>query len=493
MSRTPFARHLGSAALVVLAWLLRVPIEEWLGTGRSPMLYIPSIAIAARYGGFGTGIVSVVLWGAAWVCLDLPPGGTTTLRNLEDQYRVVMFLLEGMLLSGIVEAVNGALRASDEKAREVEQVRKLSGRNEARLRAILEHSSAPIWMKDLEGRYLTVNRRFEELIGRQEREVTGRTDSELALPPVVGSLNESDRKVLEFGRAVEHEEVIPFVDGPRTFLSVKFPLADENGAAYAVGGILTDITELKEAQRRALRAERLAAIGQMVAGLAHESRNALQRGQACLEMLAYRLEDRPEALDLLRGIQEAQDDLHRLYEEVRCYAAPLRLELLDCPLLDVLSDVWDQLRPARRGRDARLVVGPSVDTTCEADRKRLAQVFRNILENALDARAESLEIQVAWSEAHLFGRPAVRASLLDNGPGLSQEQRRKVFDPFFTTKTQGTGLGLAIARRIVEAHGGTIEVGPAGPGAEVVIVLPRHQDREDARVAPATEAMLVSD
>ena len=87
-----------------------------------------------------------------------------------------------------------------------------------------------------------------------------------------------------------------------------------------------DVTELKKAQELALRSERLAAIGQMMTGLAHESGNALARSQSCLEMLAWEVEDRPEALELIDRIQKAQDHLQQLYEEVRSYAAPLRLE-----------------------------------------------------------------------------------------------------------------------------------------------------------------------
>jgi two-component system sensor kinase FixL len=295
---------------------------------------------------------------------------------------------------------------------------------------------------------------------------------------------------------VELEQVIPFDDGPRTFLSVKFPLADDGGTPYALGGILTDITELKEAQRRAVQAERLAAIGQMVAGLAHESRNALQRGQACLEMLAFRLEDWPETLDLLAGIQDAQDDLNRLYEEVRCYSAPIRLELLDCRLPEVLREAWEQLGPARRGRDARLFEGGPADHLCEVDRRRLVQVFRNVLDNALGACRDPVVIEASWSEVHLNGLPGIRVALRDNGPGLTPEQHGRLFEPFYTTKTQGTGLGMAIARRIVEAHGGSIEVGAGGgPGAEIVVILPKRQDGTsapsttlDGRLADGVEA-----
>jgi signal transduction histidine kinase len=231
---------------------------------------------------------------------------------------------------------------------------------------------------------------------------------------------------------------------------------------------------LKEAQRRALQAERLAAIGQMVTGLAHESRNALQRSQACLEMLAFRLEDRPESLQLVAGVQAAHDDLQRLYEEVRCYAAPLIVERRECQLREVLLDAWGQLEGTRRGRDARLVEGAEAPTRCRVDAPRMVQVFRNLLDNSLAACHDPVVVSVEWSGADLGGLSAIRVAVRDNGPGFSPEQRLHLFEPFYTTKTQGTGLGLAIARRIVEAHGGSIAVGPGdGRGAEVVIILPR--------------------
>src|SRR5436190_6954528 len=112
--------------------------------------------------------------------------------------------------------------------------------------------------------------------------------------------------------------------------------------------------ELKQAQDRLLQSERLAAIGQMMTGLAHESRNALQRSQACLEMLSLEVQDRPAALDFVARIQKAQDHLHLLYEEVRDYAAPIRLRYEDHNLRTLLEQTWEHLASDRAGRNARL-------------------------------------------------------------------------------------------------------------------------------------------
>jgi signal transduction histidine kinase len=232
--------------------------------------------------------------------------------------------------------------------------------------------------------------------------------------------------------------------------------------------------ELREAQQKALQAERLAAIGQIAAGLAHESRNALQRAQACLEMLRFRLQGQPEGLDLLARLQKAQDDLHRLYEDVGAYAAPICLELCVCDLSQVWREAWEDLALYRSGREPVLQEeAGGLDLWCVADSFQLKQVFRNLLDNALAAGGQ--RIVVRCSEAELEGCPAVQIAMRDDGPGFPPGQRGKLFEPFYTTKTHGTGLGLAICKRIVEAHGGRIAVG-AGPvrGAEVVVTLPRR-------------------
>ncbi len=291
---------------------------------------------------------------------------------------------------------------------------------------------------------------------------------------------DADLPVQAAARGVEIRDVeidIVHPDGTSvTCLSYAAPLFDENGQPRGAIGAFLDITERKRAQERALQTERLAAIGQMMTGLAHESGNALARSQSCLEMLTWEVEDRPEALDLIGRIQKAQDHLSQLYEEVRSYAAPLRLERDEWDVLAVCRQAWENLALLRQGRDAALHAEPGgADPKCAVDPFRLEQVFRNILENALAACPDPVRVAVTAAAVTPNGRPALRVSVRDNGPGLGPEQRQRIFDPFYTTKTKGTGLGMAIAKRIIEAHGGQIAVGTsAGPGAEIVITLPRE-------------------
>jgi PAS domain S-box-containing protein len=316
----------------------------------------------------------------------------------------------------------------------------------------------------------------ERLTGYAASEVCGRNYLDLMLA-------ESDRATVadEFRRVIAGKPTPGFEnpvicrDGSRRSMVWNARFLDDYEGGPAILKVGHDITFFKQAQERAMQAERLAVIGEVVTGLAHESRNALQRSQACLEMLALAVHDRPDALDLINRIQKAQDHLHALYEDVRSYAAPIKLKCAPCDLREIWREAWTHLEPARAAKCGVLRESlDGADLTCTADAFRLEQVFRNILDNALAAGSAPAKIEIRAGDADLDGQPAVRVAVRDNGPGIGPDQRMKVFDPFFTTKAKGTGLGMAIAKRIIDAHGGRIAVGDVdGPGAVFVITLPR--------------------
>jgi signal transduction histidine kinase len=249
--------------------------------------------------------------------------------------------------------------------------------------------------------------------------------------------------------------------------------------AIALRASLDRIRRLRESEARAQQAERLAAIGQMMAVLSHESRNDLNQIALLLGVLNRRLEGQPDLLRQASSAEKALKRVLRLFEDLRGYSAPITLRLEECMLPAVGRQAWTTLSAAWRGRDVRFhESGQCSDLCCRSDPFRLEQAFRNIFENALAACTDPVELNVSWSEAELEGRPAIRVRIRDNGPGLAPEQRRQVFEPFYTTKRGGTGLGMAITKRIIEAHGGCITVGDSSlAGAEFVICLPRTASR----------------
>lgn len=254
-------------------------------------------------------------------------------------------------------------------------------------------------------------------------------------------------------------------------------LRDETGAMTGVLSVGHDVTDLKRLQERVLQGERLAAIGEAMAGLTHESRNALARSQANLRMLARRLSDRPDLCELIDKAVRAQDDIRLLFEEVRQYAAPILLRREPTDLDRLVRDTWDELEGVWKGRDAELVVENATGTAMAAvDRFAFRNAVRNLLENALAACEDPVRVRVRLVDADR-GSDAIRLSVRDNGPGVPPRVRPRLFDAFFTTRTKGTGLGLSIVARIVEEHGGTIALVDAGDGAETgaefELTLPR--------------------
>lgn len=239
--------------------------------------------------------------------------------------------------------------------------------------------------------------------------------------------------------------------------------------------LVTDATELQDAERRMVQAERLAAIGQMVTGLAHESRNALQRARGCLDLLELDMEDQPEQLNLISRIRRALGDLQRNYDEVRQYAAPINLERSMVDLGELIQRAFDDLRAEFDDSDVTLVISRPEDASIRVDAHRMKQLFRNVLENAIAASEGSACIEAAMTRHLEDGKAWLRCRVVDKGKGMDQETRTRVFEPFYTTKQSGTGLGMPICKRTIDAHRGRIEVSSVeGDGTTIQIDLPLH-------------------
>jgi PAS domain S-box-containing protein len=378
----------------------------------------------------------------------------------------------------ILKPINpDALRASLARVAERRRLTQARERSEAAFRTLLEAAPCMIVILRPDHTLAYFSRFAEETTGYATASVLDRDYFTIFLPPEWHApVALHILQVLGGTPTRGFETPVLCKDGSWRWMFWNADCLPDHDGAPAVLAVGQDITELKRAQEQALQSERLVAIGQMMTGLAHESGNALARSRACLDMLAWEVEGKTEAQELISGIRTAQDDLQQLYEEVRGYAASIRLERDSWDIRGVWRQAWANLALRREGRDAVLDDElDGVDLTCSIDAFRLEQVFRNILDNALAACADPVRITIWGTATELDGRPAVRIAVRDNGPGLNPEQARRIFDPFFTTKSKGTGLGMAIARRIVEAHRGRIAVGDgSGPGAEIVITLPRE-------------------
>lgn len=357
---------------------------------------------------------------------------------------------------------------------EKERTELIKARSDAAFGALLDTAPCMIVVVKPSWSIRYFSRFAEELTGFEAKEVVSGHFLELFVPAeahervaavLLDVLNGKPARSFEYRVLCKHGAV-------RSMLWNAEKLVDSEGRPHVLA-VGQDISELKQAQEAALQSARLAAIGQMTAGLAHESGNALARMQMSLDALATDLGDRPELMEQVHTSQTAVEQLRKLLDEVRGYAAPLRLQREPLSIALAWRQAWDNLAMLRQGKSARLVEQiEDVGLECSIDLFRMEQVFRNLLENSLAACPASAVVKIRCSPSMLGGKPALEIRVSDNGPGLSPEQRARVFEPFFTTKSKGTGLGLAIAKRIVEAHGGHIEVGPNRPGAAFYLTMP---------------------
>jgi two-component system cell cycle sensor histidine kinase/response regulator CckA len=388
--------------------------------------------------------------------------------------------------------------------RRAEAERKAS---EERLQAIIDNSPALIIVKDVQHRYLLVNRRWEELFGVRADQAVGRTSEEVLPASRRPEHREIDDRVAENGEPYEAMMVIPEPDGEdeRTFLMVKFPLRDVEGDVSAVVTIATDITERRrsaeeraELEHRLAQAQRLESVGQLAGGVAHDFNNLLSVILTCVGFATRELPDDHPVRDDVEEIGRAADRAAALTRQLLMFS---RREVVKPEVLDVgglLRDLERLLNRTLSERIAlRITVGPGLLPVL-ADRAQLEQVLVNLAVNARDAMPDGGTLAIAVAGVS----DGVRITVVDDGTGMLEEVRDRAFEPFFTTKDpgQGTGLGLATVHGIVTDSGGTVDIESApGKGTSVTIFLPgcREQVRspeppaEPGEHAPATARVLV--
>ncbi len=249
-------------------------------------------------------------------------------------------------------------------------------------------------------------------------------------------------------------------------------IRDERGKASGFVASFKDLTELKAMQAKMIQTEKLASLGQMAAGVAHEIRTPLGSIKMSTRLLGEELGG-PEGAEVIGTIREAVSSMEVIVNELLDYTRDIALQLDDYDLAGIArSSVFGLEEEWRRRGVAVAVDPPDVRLSALVDGVRIKQVITNIVKNAIEAapRGEG-RVRVRLSEQG----GGVRITVEDNGPGMTEEELSKVFQPFYTNKAQGVGLGMPIVRRLVELHGGEVRVvSERGTGTAVSVDLPRY-------------------
>lgn len=223
------------------------------------------------------------------------------------------------------------------------------------------------------------------------------------------------------------------------------------------------------------RAERLSALGELSAVLAHEIRNPLGSIKGTAEILKDDFRPGDRKYEFLEILVKETDRLNRVVEDFLHLARPVQTERERCDLMAELGEVVTLVSREAASRGVRLVLAPAELPAVRGDREKLRQAFLNLILNGVQAtsRGGSLTVAAAAIPARDGAPPSVDISFADTGAGMEPDLLARIFEPFYTTKEGGTGLGLAITQKIVESHGGKIEVESApGRGTTFKVRLP---------------------
>jgi len=247
-------------------------------------------------------------------------------------------------------------------------------------------------------------------------------------------------------------------------------LTSRDGEKLGTVLLLRDIREIRAMEEQVERSRRLAALGRMAAGIAHEIRNPLGTLRGFAQYFGGTCKSDPEGAEYAGLMVGEVDRLNRMVEALLQFARPREPEFLEISLKEVLSRAQKLLQGDfdAAGVAFRLEP-PQRDVPFQADPDLLIQALLNLLQNAVAATPQGGEVALG---ARLDG-DRVRLWVKDTGTGLRPEERQRMFDPFFTTKRTGTGLGLAVVHQIVEQHSGTIDVQTEdGKGTSISLSLP---------------------
>lgn len=232
--------------------------------------------------------------------------------------------------------------------------------------------------------------------------------------------------------------------------------------------------ELRQKNEQLERKSRLAALGEMAAGMAHEIRNPLGGVQLYASLLERDLQGQDGSLKWVQKIHNGVRTLDRIVSDILAFAHDQACEKGPVHVRSLVEDALDYCRP--RLADSRVIIdlnGIDADLTMNADVFLMQRLLLNLLLNALDAVTPEGCVWIRAGRDVVAGETRVRLEVADNGGGIDADIMGRIFDPFFTTKDTGTGLGLAIVHRIVEGHGGVITASNNDRGgASFTILIP---------------------
>ena len=349
------------------------------------------------------------------------------------------------------------------------KLRQAISESKKNLQNIMDHSPAIIYVKDIEGRFTFVNRKFSDLFHIAADEVYGKTLHDIFPQHIADEMKINDLDVLQTGQALESEELAPVGDMVHSYISTKFPLRNEKDEIYAICGISTDVTERKLKDEQLRRSQKMEALGKLTGGIAHDFNNMLGIILGYSELLSQTLKDDQKLSSYIQEVHKAGERGAKLTKKLLSFS---RQKITDSQAHDINAIIKDQQHMLEKTLTARINLKLELSEKLYPvllDSSDLEDSIVNMCINAMHAIDGKGQITIrTYNETvdsidanHLSIEPGDYAllSITDTGSGMDEETKDQIFDPFFSTKGEnGTGLGLSQVYGFIESSNGTIKV-----------------------------------
>ena len=339
---------------------------------------------------------------------------------------------------------------------------------------IVESIRSGVVTTDLDGRIYTFNAAAEEITGYKAADVRGQEVS-IFFGEIADKIEASLRSVAENEPNPRFEADCLTSEGLRLRLGFSIsPLFTESNETTGFVITFQDLTEVRALEETSRRQDRLAAVGRVAAGIAHEIRNPLASMRGSIQVLHSDLDGDSQQAQLMEIILRESDRLNQIIADFLTYARPRAASFAQIDLREPLRETFTLLRHSPETRPEHILEedSPPVPVMINADMAQLKQVFWNLARNALHAMPGGGRLR---AELRREGARRVRITFTDTGQGMTPEQVERLFEPF-SSSTGGTGLGLSIVYQIIRDHGGTINVRSLeGQGTTITIELPTER------------------
>ena len=322
--------------------------------------------------------------------------------------------------------------------------------------AIFNSTASGVAVLDENGKVLRMNQSGLDMLDLSAEDAAGRyidsiSDGLEEMKRIIPNLNREINIKTEGGRI----KPIGFTNSQ---------LMDHDGRQKGIIVVFRDLTEIKKLRAEISKKQHFESMGKVMAGVAHEIRNPLFAVQAIGQILEREMPS-PRHQGLISAMLKETGRMKALIEDLLFYSRPSRLEVAGLDVDFFFEDIVNSLR--LNGYQPRVLFSCPAPLRIEGDGNKLRQVFLNLMDNAAGASCGQVEIRAERKN----GMAVI--TIRDDGKGIAEADMERIFDPFFTTKKEGTGLGLPICRKIVEDHGGRIEINSSkGEGTAVTVTMP---------------------